>query len=88
MVELARDLTPSAIQCLADIFSNPKVNALARVRAAEVIIDRGYGKPAQALDVTGMGTQVLAFKIVAGGAPEAIEGDTPSEIEGGEVVGD
>ena len=73
VVELAREHTTNAIEKLVEIINNPKANAQARVKAIEVLLDRGYGRPAQALDVTGMGSQVLSFTLVAGKAPEEIE---------------
>ena len=73
VVELAREHTPNAMARLQEIINDPKTNAMARVKAIEIVFDRAYGRPAQALDVTGMGTQVLAFTLVAGKAPEEIE---------------
>lgn len=45
--ELARSHTTTAINALAAIVKNPKQHASARVKAAEVLLDRGYGKPRQ-----------------------------------------
>jgi hypothetical protein len=42
--EMARGNAPEAMAILMDIAANPKQLALARVRAAEIIIERGHGK--------------------------------------------
>lgn len=49
---LARKHTAQAIKTLAGIMSQPKAPAAARVSAASAILDRGWGKPPQALDLT------------------------------------
>ena len=43
--ELARQHTGEAIQTLAAIMRNCKEPAAARVRAAECVLDRGWGRP-------------------------------------------
>src|SRR6516225_2433879 len=43
--EMARGLTKDAITCLAGVMRNPKAPSAARVRAAEVILDRAWGRP-------------------------------------------
>jgi hypothetical protein len=40
-----------AINTLAAIMKNPKTPAAARISAAQAILDRGHGKPAQAIEV-------------------------------------
>jgi hypothetical protein len=45
---LAQDHTERAIQTLADIMNNAAEDR-DRVRAAESLLDRGHGKPAQAI---------------------------------------
>lgn len=47
--ELAREHTPLAVQTLADVAGRSESDA-ARVSAASAILDRGYGKPRQAVD--------------------------------------
>jgi hypothetical protein len=47
---LARPLAPEAIQTLSDVMTNAKAPPAARVGAAIAILDRGYGKPAQAVE--------------------------------------
>lgn len=59
--EAARLLTKEAIDTLADIMHNG-LSESARVSAANAILDRGWGKPAQELDhksSDGTGVQVF-----------------------------
>jgi hypothetical protein len=46
--ELAREHAPSAIDVLAEEMANA-IESRDRIRAAEAILDRGYGKPSQAI---------------------------------------
>jgi hypothetical protein len=46
--ELAKDYGPRAIDILADTMESA-VEDRDRIRAAEAILDRGYGKPSQAI---------------------------------------
>ncbi len=50
---LARAYTQSSIKTLAAIAGSKKSPAAARVAAAVALLDRGWGKPAQALEHTG-----------------------------------
>ena len=45
--ELAREHTGKAIETLVSIMANPKAAPAARVSAANALLDRGYGRPAQ-----------------------------------------
>lgn len=50
--ELAREHAPNAVTLLAEIMDReayPFIEARDRIRAAEAILDRGYGKPSQAI---------------------------------------
>jgi hypothetical protein len=47
ITELARAYCPRAIEVLAQLMNDPKATASARAMAAERLLDRGYGKPAQ-----------------------------------------
>jgi hypothetical protein len=47
----ARERTQDAIDTLFAIMRDPKAPAAARVSAAQAILDRGYGKPPQAIEV-------------------------------------
>lgn len=51
--ELAREKTELALNTLIGIAENEKESASARVAAANAILDRGWGKPCQALEHSG-----------------------------------
>jgi hypothetical protein len=51
VMALARQHTPQAIKTLHEICSDPKMPPNARVQAAVAILDRGWGKPAQTVQV-------------------------------------
>lgn len=48
---LARQHTEAAIKTLVEIMASPTAAEAARVRAAELILERGYGKPADEIAV-------------------------------------
>jgi hypothetical protein len=50
--ELARQKSPEAIETLVEIMNNDKAPPAARVAAANSLLDRGYGKPAQPISQT------------------------------------
>ena len=50
--ELARMHTPEAIETLVAIMRSPKTKGTARVQAANSLLDRAYGKPAQQVELT------------------------------------
>lgn len=69
---LAQKLGPKIIKILFDIADNPEEPAMARVVAGNSIMDRAYGKPQQAVDLTNSdGTLASAWAA----AKDAIEGD-------------
>ena len=47
----ARERTQDALDTLFAIMKDPKAPAAARVSAAQALLDRGHGKPAQAIEV-------------------------------------
>jgi hypothetical protein len=51
VMALARQHTPQAIKTLQEICTDPKMPPNARVAAAVAILDRGWGKPAQTVQV-------------------------------------
>jgi hypothetical protein len=51
--EAARENADAAMTVLLSVARNPKAPAAARVSAANAIIDRAYGKPLSAVEVTG-----------------------------------
>jgi hypothetical protein len=50
--EAARERTPQALATLEDVMNDPEAPPAARVSAATAILDRGWGKPHQAAEVT------------------------------------
>jgi hypothetical protein len=48
---LARECAPQAISILNTIIGDPKTPPAARIAAANAILDRGFGRPAQQVDV-------------------------------------
>ncbi len=48
--ELAREYTEDALKTLVQIMTGKKESAAARVAAANAVLDRGHGKPAQAVE--------------------------------------
>lgn len=46
-----KELTPQAVATLKGILLSDTSKDSDKIKAAEIILDRGYGKPAQALDV-------------------------------------
>ena len=56
--ELARSYGKQAIQRLADIMLNAESHPIAVIRAAEVLLNRGFGKPKESVEVMGA-VQVL-----------------------------
>jgi Family of unknown function (DUF5681) len=52
VADAAREVTGEAINALVAIMKNPKAPAAARISAAQALLDRGYGKPAQAIEVS------------------------------------
>jgi hypothetical protein len=49
--DLARSHTLSAMDTLVTIMQDESANASARVTAAQEILNRGYGKPTQAVEI-------------------------------------
>ena len=50
---LARVHTETAIKTIAGIMNQPASGAAVRLTAANILLDRGYGKPQAAVEVTG-----------------------------------
>ena len=64
--ELAKQQTEAAIRTIVAIMEDPKANASARVAAAEAILDRGWGKPKQHVDLDATGGFVELLKVMNG----------------------
>ena len=81
VVELARQATPTAIAALKRIAADTKAPPSAQVSAAVALLDRGWGRPHQSLDVAvnrsleDMSDAELLAICQWGGRPEAHHGD-------------
>lgn len=51
LTELARTQTEAAVQALTEVMLNKKAPAAARVTAACALLDRGYGRPNQTMEM-------------------------------------
>jgi len=49
--EAFRAAGPNACECLCKIIADPAAKDSDKIRAAEVILDRGFGKPTQSVDL-------------------------------------
>ncbi|MGZ8096730.1 MAG: hypothetical protein ACXWUD_10885 [Methylosarcina sp.] len=50
---MARQYSAQALTILAELMQDPEVPPAARIQAAREVLDRGYGKPTQSLDISG-----------------------------------
>jgi hypothetical protein len=77
--ELARDHTATAIETLVEIAADTQANTMARVRACEALLSRGWGQPSPEVDLDladGLGDATPAvFVFRLGEQPLEIEGD-------------
>ena len=60
---LARVYTPDALAALIGVMNDPEAPAAARVSAASAVLDRGHGKPRQALEHGGDGGGAIVIHI-------------------------
>jgi hypothetical protein len=60
---LARKYTHKALNTLVSIMVEPKAPAAARIMAANSLLDRGWGKAAQLVDVQGEVKQLIEVKL-------------------------
>lgn len=51
MKEAFQSLAPQALQVLQEIMLDPKARKVERIKATEVILDRGLGKPSQQVEI-------------------------------------
>ena len=66
---LARSHTSAALRVLAHIMNEISAPPAARVAAAQALLDRGWGKAAQALEISGdLTTKVIRAPILADNA--------------------
>ena len=69
---LARRHTKTAINVLAGIMSEPTAPKAVRIRAAEVLLNRGWGMPTQSLDLGDAAPLFAGFAVVP---PTIINGE-------------
>lgn len=62
IIELARKACPQAIKALVDLLDHPDPKI--RKSAADSVLDRGIGKPAQAVEHSGPGGGVFTVQIL------------------------
>lgn len=70
--ELAREHTEAAIRGLARVLVEKKAPAMARIAAAEALLNRGWGKPAQAVEVSGPDGEPVKSEISHAQSPEQL----------------
>lgn len=66
LAEMAKDHAAKALEVLVSVANNSKAPPAARVSAATAILDRGYGKPRQAVEVDGTFTGSFTVQYVTG----------------------
>ena len=62
---LARSHTRTAIKVLAGVMSSAKCPPAARVAAANALLDRGWGKPVAALEISNSASLLDCFEALA-----------------------
>lgn len=73
---LAREYTPDAIKALYKEMTSAKASSANRITAAIALLDRGWGRPRQEVEVSGHGGGPLVLADLLGAATA-----TPSEDE-------
>jgi hypothetical protein len=53
LAAMAKDHAEEALEVLVSVAKNPRASSAARVSAATAILDRGFGRPRQAVDLGG-----------------------------------
>jgi hypothetical protein len=85
---LARKHTHKALKTLVSIMVEPKAPAAARIMAANALLDRGWGKAAQLVDVQGEIKQLVEVRlnvVQAAPASHVLPGDEPLTIENNDI---
>jgi hypothetical protein len=82
--EAALALTPAAIRVLGEIMQDKKAPPATRVTAADKILDRALGRPAQTVDVHTTKHDALAYSIaelVAIAYKQGLDGNAMEGVE-------
>lgn len=61
---LAQEKTESALEVLMQIMQDPEKPAASRVSAAVALLDRGYGRPAQSVQLSGDEDNPIGLKLI------------------------
>ena len=77
VMELARQHTAKAISTLVEIMQDEGAPKAARVAAASAILDRGYGKPPQAVEHTRDGVILQVVTGILRAPDEPLEASEP-----------
>ena len=80
---LARKYTHKALNTLVSIMVEPKAPAAARIMAANSLMDRGWGKAAQLVDVQGEIRQLVKLNVVQ--ASHALPNQPVLELEANDI---
>jgi hypothetical protein len=81
-------LTPEAIRTLGEIMRDPKAPPATRVTAADKILDRALGRPAQTVDVKSENRDLLEYSIADLVAIAYQRGMEGGSMEGGSIEGE
>lgn len=73
--------TIDALEVLVEVMKNPKARNFDRVRAAEIILDRGWGKPQQSVDIDLAANVPIIFSELLN---DKTDNETRTSIEGPE----
>jgi len=80
VTELAKSHTEMAIRVLAEIAQDPKAAKNSRVKACELLLNRGHGTPRQSIELTGRQGDDLNLNVVLVSATApALEEPEPEE---------
>ena len=82
LADVAREHTSEAIETLAKIMRDADQSGAARVSAANAILDRGWGRPKQELDVDVRNDQAIVDAIRAGHARVTAYNEERAELAG------
>lgn len=63
LAEVAREHTEDAVRTLVEVMGDDKAPAAARVTAASSILDRGWGRPVQALEHSGPDGEAIELDV-------------------------
>ena len=77
VMALARTYTKAAIETLVGIMQDEQAPKHARVAAASAILDRGYGKPPQAVEHSGDGVVLQVVTGILRAPDEPLEASEP-----------